>query len=58
MKIEQNPKFQPITITLETKEEAEALYKAVCYLAESGLTSDVKNISRHLSSWFTTEAHL
>ena len=64
MKIEQESKFQPITITLETKDEAIALWDAI---QTKGFNSDdPKNIPRmaafqfltELSDWFSNEAQL
>lgn len=56
MKIEQNPKFQPITITIETKEEAEAIWQAV-----RSMSSGVKErdeIFRKVSDWFSNISQL
>ncbi len=58
MKIEQNPEFQPITITLETAEEAEALWRAVRDAETVTIDKDRFDILRELSDWFTTEAQL
>jgi hypothetical protein len=54
MRIEQKPKFQPITIVLETAEEAEALFSLVAGL----------NIEKHrkvlnkLCNWFSEKSQL
>lgn len=58
MKIEQNPEFQPITITLETKEEAEEFLEVMSYHAKYSPSSDRGALSSKISDWFTTEAHL
>jgi hypothetical protein len=54
MKIKQEPKYQPITIVLETAEEADAMYSLVAGL----------NIEKHrkklnkLCDWFSEKAQL
>jgi len=60
MEISQEPKFQPITIILESKEEAEALWKAVRFFdfiwGEIN-EKDVKILGR-INNWFSTQANL
>ncbi len=54
MQIIQTPAFQPITITLETEDEAQAFFGIV-----SGESDDrSENLARKLSDWFTESAHL
>ena len=57
MLIEQQPEFQPITITLETKEEAERFWELLryCHTKRQG---PLKEMANKLSDWFSTEAHL
>lgn len=59
MKITQEPKFQPITLTLETKEEAEALYQVV---RRDGIKCPISQAQgeflRRLSDWFSERAQL
>lgn len=61
MKIEQKAEFTPITITIETPEEALAVWDAVrteymsrfpCHIQGQGA------ILRQLSDWFSINAHL
>jgi hypothetical protein len=56
VKIEQTPKFQPITITLETNDEVTALWDAV--RGEDSATMDHANIRDALSDWFANQAQL
>lgn len=60
MKIQQKPKFQPITITLETDEEAKALWDAVSYyepkVGEMGQIH--RDILNALSNWFCNNSQL
>lgn len=59
MKMSQTPKFQPITITLETASEANALWEildSVYYTLPIG--SDARNIAIAMSNWFTCDAQL
>ena len=62
MKFLQEPKFQPISIVLETKEEAEAMWKIVQFIASSISPSNFNNeamkLAIDLSSKFSDEAHL
>ncbi len=61
MKIQQEPKFQPITLVLETKEEAEALWELV---DSSGIEISSRKrqlrrkLRRKISNWFSTQAQL
>ena len=56
MKIEQNPKFQPITITIESKEEAEAIWQAIRNMSSGD--SDRDAILRKVSDWFINMSQL
>lgn len=62
MKINQKPMFQPITITLETAEEAEALWDVV--RLASGNMTNVEATPKHkklladMSSFFSNNAQL
>ena len=55
MKIEQKPKFQPITITLETAEEAEGFWGIV---SGENLNSASKKLAIKISNWLTEKAQL
>ena len=60
MKIEQKPKFQPITITLETQEEAETFW-AFISIGESKPTEiwgRLDAMSKQLGNWFSNQAQL
>jgi hypothetical protein len=58
MKIKQTPQFQPITITLETVEEAEALWGAICMDGVVNEVPERKIILDDLSNWFSNNAQL
>lgn len=60
MKLEQTPEFKPIVITLETKEEAELVWKALRVLDGSSLilTGNERDFMRMALDWFSTEAKL
>lgn len=56
MKIKQDvPQFTPITITIETREEAEALWLAVRAALGNGSKSVVCS---DISNWFANESRL
>ena len=57
MKIEQKPKFQPITITLETREEAEIFWDLISMerVIKSG---EILSMGIELSNWFSNNAQI
>ena len=57
MKIEQKPKFQPITIMLETREEAEIFWDLISMerVIKSG---KILSMGIELSNWFSNNAQL
>ena len=56
MKITQEPKFQPITLVLETEHEAKLLWDAIRdYAAPTAIEQKMLN---NLSDWFTHQAQL
>lgn len=60
MNITQHPKFQPITIQLTTKEEAEAMWEIVRgVMSTTGVVGPrSKTMAGEISDWFSTEAQL
>ena len=58
MKIEQKTKFQPITITLETEEEAKALRNAVLQYEDRGAPQIHNDTLRAMSNWFNNVAQM
>jgi hypothetical protein len=58
MKIQQEPKFQPITLVLETKEEAEWLWDLVNNRAAGPSENDQEKFYNALSNWFSRHAQL
>jgi len=60
MKIIQEPKFQPITIILESKEEAKALCKALRFIdaTVADINEEDLKIIYALSNWFYINASL
>ena len=59
MKIEQKPKFQPITITLETEAEAQALRDAVLAYRSKNRNDLVNGETvRAISNWFHNNIQL
>ena len=60
MKIKQDPHFEPITIRLETRDEAETFWGMVL-AGEKGAqqesSSRVRKMSIELSDWFTNFFH-
>jgi len=54
MKIEQEPHFQPIILTIETKREAEMIWQAISEYAPKGPVEIA--FYRQLSDWFSTKA--
>ena len=55
MKLEQEVKFQPITITLETEEEAEAL-RAIMQCEFK--TKAARDLAIEISNWMCSKAQL
>ena len=55
MKLEQEVKFQPITITLETMEEAEALWAIMECEFE---TKAARDLAIEISNWMASQAQL
>lgn len=60
MKLRQDPpQFKPITITLESQEEAEALWMAIRELRNTGgIPAAHLAFCINLSNWFSNEARL
>lgn len=60
MRIAQDvPKFKPITITLETREEAEAMWKAIRSMRNVGeMPSEHLAFYINLCNWFSNEGRL
>ena len=56
MKIEQKPKFQPITITLETSEEVEMFWEVVNGGAK--ISKKAKKFGIEISNWISSNAQL
>ena len=57
MKIEQQQEFKPITITLETREDANQFWDLLRY-GSSKRQGAVKELGDKLSDWLSNEAHL
>lgn len=57
MKIEQADGFQPITLTLETRREAEILWAAIREYKGAGSQSE-HNFCINISNWFSEHAQL
>lgn len=56
MKLEQEPKFQPITLVLGTKKEAETLWEIVrCHQSDDLYEI---NFCQEIAHWFSNEAQL
>ena len=55
MKLEQKPKFQPITITLETADEAEAFW---AIMSCEFKTKAARDLSIEIFNWITDQAQL
>lgn len=58
MKIAQKEDFQPITFTLETREEAMALWDIVNNYSSIKAHMHGSELARIISNWFSSEAHL
>lgn len=58
MKITQKPKFQPITITLETADEAEAFWNALRSVETVVIDEAAHRIVIDLSNWFSNISQL
>ena len=56
MKIEQKPKFQPITITLETSEEAKLLWEVI--VGDQEIGKKAKKFGIEISNWLSNNAQL
>jgi hypothetical protein len=52
MKIEQKAEFQPITLTIETAEEAEAVWKAIAEGSVSAPLAESRSILCGIDVWF------
>lgn len=50
MKIEQNPEFQPIVITLENKEDVEAMWKMMNYHLDNPI-KDHQEMASKICGW-------
>jgi hypothetical protein len=49
MRIDQKPTFEPITITLESRKEAETFWGIMCDHKEP----EIQKLKNKLSDWFT-----
>ena len=59
MKIEQQPKFQPITITLETATEAEVFWQMVESIGKPGMPcGDARDMAIDLCNWMSMQGQL
>jgi hypothetical protein len=58
MEIQQEPKFQPISLLLETREEAEWLWDLVNNRAAGLGENDQQEFYTALSNWFSDQAQL
>jgi hypothetical protein len=58
MKIQQDPVFQPITITIETKAEAEKWWQMARLAAANTSCGEIKRIANDLSNWFSNVSQL
>jgi len=57
MKLEQKAKFQPITITLETEEDATAFWDLIRF-CNSKRPAKLKELATKISDWFSNSAQL
>jgi hypothetical protein len=57
MKIVQEPKFQPITITLENNEEADLFWQLVIHCS-SKRQGKLKEFADAISNWFSNNSQL
>lgn len=57
MRLNQKEEFKPITITLETAEEAETFLKIIMYCS-SKRPDHLKDMANKISNWFSNEAQL
>lgn len=58
MNITQEPKFQPITITIETKEEAE-IFLGMVLVAHTEVTNGAQeDMAFNISNWFSNDAQM
>lgn len=57
MKIEQEQNFVPITITLESKEEAGMFWELICY-GSSKRQGKLKDFANKISNWFSNSAQV
>ena len=57
MKIEQKPKFQPITITLETREGAEIFWDLIS-VGRRSKSGKILSMGIELSNWFSNNAQI
>lgn len=57
MKLEQKAKFQPITITLETEEDATAFLDLIRY-GSSNRPTRLKELAAKIGDWFINSAQL
>lgn len=58
MKIEQKPEYQPITITLESVEEAIRVWDAISEKAERMPDSEDRDFYNQMSNWFSNHVQL
>jgi len=60
MLLEQDPEFRPITMTMQTEDEAAAVWKALDMAATdgSGVSPNERKILVDMIGWFSTEAKI
>jgi len=58
MKITQDTEFRPITLTLETKEEADAFYDLMQRSINGAKSNTERRMLNHLYKWFSDCAQM
>ena len=60
MLLEQDPEFRPITMVLQTEDEAAAVWRALDLAATdgSGVSPNERKILVDMIGWFSTEAKI
>jgi hypothetical protein len=58
MKLEQSKNFKPITLTMETRVEAETFWNLINAVSTHNVSQEMIYMKDTITKWFTNKAHL